>query len=923
MTSDAGHRPAVVGRDDELAVGDRFLGAIETGPASLFLEGEPGIGKTTVWIEIAARARARGHLVLTSRPVRSETELPFAGLMDLVGDRADLLAELPKPQRRALEIAIVQAEPDPTETVRALATSAGFLSILALLAAESPVVVAIDDLQWLDPSTLRVVGFSARRLESLRVGLLAAVRVASALDPYVPRVDLGVNVERLALGPLPMASLYHVVERQLGLSLQRSALVRIDAASGGNPILALELARARGEQGLPAADGRLPVPSNLTALVSRRVSGLPEATRRALLQCAALARPTVDLVSAQTLEPAVEDGLVTIEGDGRIRFAHPLFASAVYSMAPADRRAEVHRWLSRRVDDPDERTRHADLASRRRDGRLAGRLHEAAERARQKGAPEAAAELEERALARTPLDQRTAMVERHLRAAEHHERAGNVERAMAMANEVLGTSSDAAIRARAHWLVAEIAYGQSFPGAIRVLEEATEEPGADPAHVAQLELHLAFAHMAAMDLAAALVHARRAERLAASGAEPGLLAEILAVRVYAEVIKDGRLDRAALHRSMALEDSRRESPITVRPTQFAATLDALFGRLGRARRLLMDLQTGIVESGEDHELPYVLDLMAFIDLLRGDRATALERVGEAVRLTGIIQSDTLRSYAIAIRAVIASFHGDADQTRADADEATAIFDLTGWGHGRWYTAKALAHLALSRGDNDEVERVLGPPCEGLGSTIAYAPTTVFVEDLIDARIATGDLDRAERLIAGLESAGRSVDSPMARAVGARGRALLESARGQHDAALRTITDAEHELDELPIPSERARTLLAKGQILRRVRQKHAAREALAAGRAIFMELEMPLWVAKTDAELARLGLRHGGRLVLTETERRVAELAATGLTNRQIAAQVFLTRKTVEDVMSRVYGKLGIGSRAELGAWMARQDESR
>jgi DNA-binding NarL/FixJ family response regulator len=922
MTSDAGHRPAIVGRDDELAVGDRFLEAIETGPASLFVEGEPGIGKTTVWTEIAARARGRGHLVLISRPARSEVELPFAGLMDLVGDRADILAGLPKPQRRALEIALVRAEPDPTETVPALATSAAFLSILTLLAAESPVVVAVVDLQWLDPATLRVVGFAARRLGSLRVGLLAAVRVASALDPSVPRVDLGVDVERLGIGPLPMASLYHVVEGHLGLSLPRSALVRIDAASGGNPILALEIARAGGDRGLAASDSRLPIPPNMTVLVSRRVSGLPETTRGALLQCAALARPTTELVSAETLEPAVDDGLVTIDADGRIRFAHPLFASAVYAMAPADRRAEVHRWLSRRVDDPDERTRHADLASTKRDARLARRLHEAAERARQKGAPEAAAELEERAVARTPLDQRSAIVERQLRAAEHHERAGDIERAMALANEVLGGSSDAAIRARAHWLIAEIAYGRSFDAAIHLLEAATREPGADPSQVAQLELHLAFAHLASMDLATALVHARRAERLAATTTEPGLLAEILATRVYIEALKDDRLDHDGLRRSLALEDRRRESPIQIRPSMSAGTLDMLFGRLDRAQSSMLDLQTGIAESGEDHELPYLLNTIAFIELLRGDRAAAGDRIDEAHRTAVVVGSETLRGHAIALRAIRAAFHGDADQTREDASQALAIFEKVGWGIGIWYALKAIAFLGLSQDDFKAVERVLGPAAEGLGSAFGYSPTPLFIGELIDARLAIGDLTGAERMIAGFESAGRSVDSPAARAIGARGRALLESARGQHEAAIRSITGAENEFAALPIPSERARTLLAKGQILRRERQKRAAGEAFGAARAIFVELEMPLWVAKTDAELGRVGLRHRGRLDLTETERRVAELAATGLTNRQIAAQVFLTRKTVEDVMSRVYGKLGIGSRAELGAWMARRDES-
>jgi DNA-binding CsgD family transcriptional regulator len=513
------------------------------------------------------------------------------------------------------------------------------------------------------------------------------------------------------------------------------------------------------------------------------------------------------------------------------------------------------------------------------------------------------------------------MIERQLRAAEHHVRAGDVESAMALANDILGISSDAAIRARAHSLVAEIAYGRSFGTAIDLLDAATREPGANRAQVAQLELHLALAQMGSMDLATALVHARRGERLAATGADGGLLAETMALRVYLETVKEDRFDQRALRRALTLEDPRRESPILVRVSQFAAVIDTLFGRLDRARPTWERLRIDIAEKGEDHELPFVIDVLAFVDLLRGERTLALDHVGEALRIATVVGSETMRGFALAVRAVIASFHDDAAATLADVDAATAIFDATGWGIGHWYTRRALANLALAHDQPEEVERVLDPPCEGIGLAFGYAPVSVFVEDLIDARIATGHLEAAERLIAGIESAGRSVDSPLARTVGARGRALMQSARGEPTSAMQAISDAERALAELPIPSERARTLLAKGQILRRERQKRAAQEALQAARAIFVELEMPAWVAKTDGELARLGLRHGGRLDLTETERRVAVLAAHGLTNREIAAQMFLARKTVEDVMSRVYGKLGIGSRAELGAWLARQDE--
>jgi DNA-binding CsgD family transcriptional regulator len=478
--------------------------------------------------------------------------------------------------------------------------------------------------------------------------------------------------------------------------------------------------------------------------------------------------------------------------------------------------------------------------------------------------------------------------------------------------------TDAAIRARAHWLVAEIAYGQSFPGAIHALEQATREPGADRAQIAQLELHLAFAWEASMSMGNALRHARRAERLAPADADPGFIAEILATRVYIEAVKDDRLDHEGLRRSLALEDPRRESPIQIRPSQFAASLDMLFGRLDRARSSLLELRTAIAESGEDHELPYLLNILAFVDILRGEHATAGLFIEEALRTAAVVGSETLRGHAIAVRAVDGAFRGDADRARDDASQAMAIFEKVGWGIGVWYALKALAFIALSIDEFDEVERLLGPTSAGLGSAVGFSPTPLFIGDLIDARLHTGNIDGASRLIAGFRSAGRSVDSPAARAIGARGRALLESARGQHAVALRSLAVAQEELAQLPIPSEHGRTLLAKGQILRRMRRKHVAREALVAARAVFDGADMPLWVAKTDAELARIGLHHGAGMDLTETERRVAELAALGLTNRAIAARAFLSPRSVEDVLARVYGKLGIRSRAELGARMAR-----
>jgi DNA-binding CsgD family transcriptional regulator len=909
----------VIGRDDELAAGDRFLDALDAGPATLVLEAEPGIGKTTVWSEIRSRAVARKATVLTSQPVETETQLPFAGLLDLLGEHLGMLDGLPGPQRRALEIALARVDPEPDEKVGGLAASAGFLTLLSRLSVKRSLVIAIDDLQWLDAPTFRVVSFGVRRLSGLRVGLLAAVRVPSALDPGVRAVDLGTAVDRLRLAPLSTPDLARLIDERLGVALPRYELSRIEAISGGNAIVALEIARASLGSAQDPADLGVAIPETVARLVLGRLERLPQVTRDALLQCAALSRPTAQLVAAGDLGPAVEAGLVALDDDGRIRFAHPIFARAVYSTAPAARRADVHRWFSERVIDPDEQTLHAALASSDRDVRLALRLHAAAERARRKGAPEFAAELEERAAARTPSDQRELELTRRLRAAEHHERAGNVARAATLAEDVLALTTDPATRARAHALIAQIAFGQSFPTAIDLLEMAIRQPGADPVGVAELEAHLGFARMAIVDFAGALPHARRAERLAARADDQGLLAEALGMRTYIELVKDDRLDRAALRRALDLEDPSRETPIQLRPLLHSVTIDLLFGRIEAAEEGLITLRTSIIDSGEEHELPYVSNLLAFASLLRGDQRSARTYIDEALRTAIVVGSETLEGFALGVRCLASSFGGDIAAARADAAEANAILDRVGWGIGRFYVVKARSLLALSMDRPADVERDLAPLAAGLGSSVGFSVPAYFYGDLVDARLMSGDLAGAARLIDGLVRAGRAVDSPMALVIGWRGRALLDSAEGRHAAALDAVTQAEQLCANLPIPSELGRTLLARGLILRRTRRKQAAVDSFGAARETFERIGMRLWALRTDAELARVGLRHAGGTELTETERRIAELAAGGLTNREIAADAFVSPRTVEDVMSRVYRKLGIRSRAELGAWMAGQ----
>ena len=349
--------------------------------------------------------------------------------------------------------------------------------------------------------------------------------------------------------------------------------------------------------------------------------------------------------------------------------------------------------------------------------------------------------------------------------------------------------------------------------------------------MAQLEAYLGFAKLAMTDFAGALPHARRAEQLASAAGDQPALGDALALRAYIELVKDDRLDRDAIRRALELEDQGRETPIQLRPLQFAATIDLLFGRIDEAQAALLALRTTILESGEEHELPYVSGLLGFASLLRADQPAALMYVDEALRTSIVVGSETLAGFAIAVRCLASALAGDVEAARADATKANAIFDRVAWGIGRFYVAKAMSFLALSLDQPAEIERDLGPFAAGLGCAVGFAAPAYFYGDLIDARLMTGDIDGAEPLINGLVDAGRSVDSPLALVIGLRGTALLESARGRHDAALEAVTEAETVCATLAIPSELGRTMLAKGLILRRTRRKHAAFEALAAARA--------------------------------------------------------------------------------------------
>jgi predicted ATPase len=452
--------PIVVGREEELAALSDSLDSLSAGPMAFVLEGEAGIGKTTLWKEGVLLARTRGFRVLMSRPVPAEAQLPFAALGDLL-DRAldDSMSALPDPQRHAVDVALlrIDAQGSPVDQ---RAVSLGVLGMVRAMAHEGTVILAMDDVQSIDPPSAAVIEFVLRRLEDEPVGVMASVRAGEG-----GRDPLGLSatfpddrLRRVVVGPLEDGPIDRVLLSRLGEMLPPGSIQQLHRTSGGNPMFAIELGRAmlrRGIRALP--EYALPIPEALRDLVRERLAALRAHVGRVLLVISALSNPTVALVTAvlgslertaSSLAEAIKGGVIEVEDD-RLRFSHPLISSVVYSDTPPDRRRQMHQRLAEVVRDIEERARHLALAAEAPDAEVAAALDDAARRARDRGAPSSAAELSEMASRLTPAGMEEAARRRTIAAAEYHFEAGDMGRARLLLQEVVRSAEPGLVRAEA------------------------------------------------------------------------------------------------------------------------------------------------------------------------------------------------------------------------------------------------------------------------------------------------------------------------------------------------------------------------------------------------------------------------------------------------------------------------------------------
>ena len=460
------------------------------GPAALVFEGEPGIGKTTLVRAGVEAAHRHGGRALWCAPSTRETRLSYAALGDLLrGIGENALERLPPPQRDALDAALLRSASGGADVDRR-AVATAVLSLLEGLAEERPLVVAIDDLQWLDQPSARVVEFCARRLVG-GVGLLASRR-AGAEGAWAESLTRLRELDRQRVhevAALSVDELDRILGERAERSLDRRTLARVHEVSGGNPFYALELARAVPDDGPPPAE--LPLPASLEEIVAARTAGIGEEVEEVLLAVAALADPTVDLLEralgpgvSGMLDGAEARGMIELDG-ARVRFTHPLLAHGVYARAPSGRRRAMHRRLSDTVFEIEERARHIALAGIVTDALVA--LDEAARHVRRRGAPDAAAELLELALGLGGPP------ELCVRAAEHHFDAGDTRRAQKLLEEAIPALPGGTPKAEALLLLGEIRYkGDCFPEARVLLEQAQVEAGGNERLLAMIEFRLAF-----------------------------------------------------------------------------------------------------------------------------------------------------------------------------------------------------------------------------------------------------------------------------------------------------------------------------------------------------------------------------------------------------------------------------------------------
>ena len=914
----------LVGRSRELGAIAAALDRIESGAAAVVVEGEAGIGKTTVLDAVARWARERSFANVACRPAESEMALSFGVLADLVGSvPTDILGELPGPQRRALDAVRLRIDPSGDEMERR-AVGTGLCSALMGMAGRSPLLVLVDDAQWLDQPSEQALRFAVRRLSGHPVAFVVSVRSGEgAADPLGLDATLAEGASRVQVKGLSLGALRELLSVRLGVAMARPLLVRVAQVTGGNPFYALELTRALAGRGLlddPTV--ALPLPHQLHDLVADRIAALDAETAGACLVVAALAHPTIELLLTATGSAtwaasgaaAAEDAGIIMPDRAGVRFTHPLLRSAVYESARPSARRKVHARLAEIVSDPEERARHLAASAPGRDAAVSAALDVGAQHAWSRGAREVAAELAERALASTPLADRRNR--RRLVAAAFQYEAANPTRSRTLLQQVLDDGPTRTERLEAICRLGSVRfYVDRFEHSIDLLSGALAElEGHEHALRAQFETELAYSLIGHGDPREAVEHGEKAIAAARAAGDTALERAAAAPSVWAALLA-GYGVRADLI-ELCLAATYPTEPFAIDPQMQAASVLKWGDQLDAARSVLTGRYELAQAQGAVAKLPLLAWQLADVELLAGrwDAAESLaDEALEGARFRGRLAV----ALCAALRARVHALRGRLDAARVDVDEAAAAATEVG-GIAVLAATEGQVLLEVCRDDRVAVDAVAGPLVADLDVLPPTDPALLrWVPDEVEALTSLGRTTAAVEVLNWFEERCRATGRRSGWAAAHRCRALLAGHDGALAEAARHIATSVDVYGEVGMPFDQARSFLVAGGIHRRRRQKAAAAAALQRARATFDDLGAHGWAQRADEELERLGDRRTGgtrRHEMTAAEADVARLVVAGLHNREVAAELFMSVKTVEAHLTRIYRKLGVRSRTALAA---------
>lgn len=904
----------IVAREEELSSIYTFVGDVRPGPAALLLEGDAGIGKSTLWLAGVEYARRRGLRVLSARPAEAERHIAHVGLGDLFEDALEeVLPALSTPRRRALEVALLFADA-PTDGVDPRALGIAIRSTLQLLTEGRPLLLAIDDLQWLDAPSVRALAFAVRRLPPGQMRLLLARRLVDRAQPSELEQALGApTVHLLRVGPLAVRALHRLLRDRLGRPFAHQTLLRILETSGGNPFFALELARLMEADADPVQPLR--VPRTLEELVRGRISALPASTRSALALASALGAPLESLlkragVSAAALDPAVVGHVIERE-NGRIRFTHPLLSSVLYRDLGEQRRS-VHERIAGIVEDPLLRARHLALSRDGPDADVAAALDGAARLAADRLMWAVAAELAEQALRLTPLHRRDDHHRRALAAARMQHAAGEWTRARTITIELLADAGIGPLRAEALVLLAEL---ESVDRAVVVLQEALQHAASRPALQSVIHCRLAWATRFRTGYVRALEHARTALRLAQDLDDDVLRGRAqLLQAILGEMVGDLQTPRLPAAQLLARahdlataiggEQRMQEATLAI-----ILTLASSFRR--DEARAQLEREHRQWRERDEPRSARALWGMAWVEFWAGRWELAADQAAHA--------HDISIQYGLEVPqdhlpiALIAVHRGQLQLARRHSERALELAE-------EQFGLRPPQHLAIlgliafwsADGDASAAAVWLGK-ADRQAAALGWGEPSIrwWSGDYVEVLLELGRINEAVRVLDVWEADAARLERAWVLAQVTRSRGLVAAAQGDLDRAAFLMQHAVAQHDEVGDPFGRARALLGLGTVRRRARMKRAARDAISAGLSSFEQLGAATWIDKARSELGRIG----GRVHeegLTAAERRVAARVAEGGTNREVAAALFLGERTVASHLTHIYAKLELRSRTEL-----------